>query len=164
MLFFSCLPEWCHPHSDSAYTKSWQQRSASTVAMATALPLPHSPQPKPLVSASHWQLLRPMREQTGDVIERTEMWVSEICWRTNLTSEAVTLAVISLKETGEGRRQMFYCCLLRLLPGLFFLYQYNQLTRGLSRWGACLGRVWHRAGNWLQSCSEALRRKKKIPG
>lgn len=21
MLFFSCLPEWCHPHSDSAYTK-----------------------------------------------------------------------------------------------------------------------------------------------
>lgn len=42
MLFSSCLPEWCHPHSDSAYTKSWQL-SASTVAMATALHLPHEP-------------------------------------------------------------------------------------------------------------------------
>lgn len=36
----------------------------------------------------------------------TKRSVSEIfCWRTNLTRETVTLAVISLKGTGEGGRQ-----------------------------------------------------------
>ena len=42
-MFFSGLSEWCHPHSVSAYVKSWQC-SASTVTMATAMHLPHFPQ------------------------------------------------------------------------------------------------------------------------
>lgn len=46
MLFFSCLNEWCHLHSDFAHTMSLQH-SASTVTMVTRLPLTDSAHPKP---------------------------------------------------------------------------------------------------------------------
>lgn len=91
MLFFSWLPEWCHPHSDSAYTEYSAALSIHChhgYSAASAARPALSPRRPPLVSAPGWQALRPMGAGGSDVMGRMRggggrRGVSEItCWRT----------------------------------------------------------------------------------
>lgn len=154
MLFFSCLPEWCHLHSDSAYTKPWQH-SASTVTMATALHLPY-PEPPGATQATIGQyvwLTGALSNGRGSMWchwkdrTRAEIWIRTQSVRDLLLTQQLNKGGChissSLFKREQVRANVRLWDVLAALPVLF-LNKYNQLTQGSSQCEAFLCETWKR--------------------